>query len=430
VYSVCFSADGRTLASGSRDGTVRLWEVASGKELTRLTGHTGSVESVCFSADGRTLVSASMDKTIRLWDVSVHQSGRPTWSTAARDYAAFTAAFDVEKADLSLPPLTRTNLCTGVAGSLHVLPAGSHLPLLVSKGTREQIALALATHYLRCGNIDAALLLFPNAAPGADRDRLRVGLFSALLEAAGHLIDAGSLFLPEQRLQQAAALQAKHPLSTYLLARLEMARLSKMTSAERPRSATPKALDLLQQAVREGFTDWQRLEQDPVFRPLQSDRRFTAVVESLIPPEEWIRRARLIRLKSPQQAIALCERALAKNPNYPWAYSARASANARLGNTAAAVADYQRALLLRPADPSSYYNLACGYSLRAGAHPATPEGQAVRQADLDLALFYLEDAKRKGWTNWAHARKDEDLKPLFNHPRFLKLLPSPLPVSR
>ena len=52
VWSVAFSPDGKTLASGSFDGTVRLWEVPSGKLLHVLTGHTNSVHSVSFSPDG------------------------------------------------------------------------------------------------------------------------------------------------------------------------------------------------------------------------------------------------------------------------------------------------------------------------------------------------------------------------------------------
>ena len=73
AYSVVFSPDGSTLAVGGDDKKIRLWDVASGQTKTVLTGHSDTVRSVVFSPDGSTLASGSDDRTVRLWDVASGQ---------------------------------------------------------------------------------------------------------------------------------------------------------------------------------------------------------------------------------------------------------------------------------------------------------------------------------------------------------------------
>ena len=73
VTSVSFSPNGKTIVSGSWDNTIKLWDIATGEEITTLTGHRDFVCSVSFSPDGKTIASASGDETIKLWNISTGQ---------------------------------------------------------------------------------------------------------------------------------------------------------------------------------------------------------------------------------------------------------------------------------------------------------------------------------------------------------------------
>jgi WD40 repeat protein len=77
VHSVCFSPDGQRLASASgnpaepgQPGEVKVWNVATFQEILALKGHSALVTGVCFSPDGKRLATASLDKTVKVWDAA------------------------------------------------------------------------------------------------------------------------------------------------------------------------------------------------------------------------------------------------------------------------------------------------------------------------------------------------------------------------
>jgi WD40 repeat protein len=104
---VAFAPDGHTLATGSDDHTVRLWNVtdpAHPTSLGPLTGHPSVVKDVTFSPDGHTLVSGSTDGTVRLWNLDVNAAINRICAAVGKD---MTPAQRQQYA----PELTPTPLC-------------------------------------------------------------------------------------------------------------------------------------------------------------------------------------------------------------------------------------------------------------------------------------------------------------------------------
>jgi WD40 repeat protein len=89
IYTVAFSPDGQTLASGGAKQPIKLWRLSNGELRMILTGHSTDVYTVAFSPDGKNLASGSADGTIRIWDLS---TGEPTFTLGHSD-AVYSLAF-------------------------------------------------------------------------------------------------------------------------------------------------------------------------------------------------------------------------------------------------------------------------------------------------------------------------------------------------
>jgi len=93
VTTVAISPDGRYVAAGSLDRSVRVWDSQSGflvQRLEGLEGHKDSVYSVAFSPTGHELVSGSLDKTIKMWELKpqrgIMASGPPNPGKCLRTF--------------------------------------------------------------------------------------------------------------------------------------------------------------------------------------------------------------------------------------------------------------------------------------------------------------------------------------------------------
>ena len=105
VTAIAFSPDGATLASASYDNMVRLWAIKDGCETVRLTGHKGEVNAVAFGPNSKTLATASWDRTVRLWDVA---DGRETARLEGYSNHVKAVAFSPNGKTLALVPWSMT----------------------------------------------------------------------------------------------------------------------------------------------------------------------------------------------------------------------------------------------------------------------------------------------------------------------------------
>jgi WD40 repeat protein len=98
VEAVAWSPDGNTLATGSWDRTIRLWDPHTGHTTNKLTGHAGSVEAVAWSPDGRILATGGQDGIVRLWNPE-NGEAIATYESLGDSWASWDAAGDLVACD-------------------------------------------------------------------------------------------------------------------------------------------------------------------------------------------------------------------------------------------------------------------------------------------------------------------------------------------
>lgn len=161
-FEACaISPDGTTLVSAGRDGTVRIWNPATGEQIAVLYGHEGWVQDCTITPDGESIVSAGRDGTVRFWDVApqrvVDASDRaPNRSTEPHAFAGWRPNVDASP-ELWSPSISPGEVravapdgswvVTGAAGCLRVWDVGKQRSCGVLRAGVEPVTGAVLSHF-------------------------------------------------------------------------------------------------------------------------------------------------------------------------------------------------------------------------------------------------------------------------------------------
>ena len=170
VYAVAFSRDGSTLATGSLDKTVQLWDTTDPARPTPLgaplTGHTDYVNAVAFSPDGRTLATGSTDKTVRLWNVTDPARPIPLGPPlTGHTNAVLALAFRPDGRTLASGSYDETLRLWNVTDPAAPTPLGT--PLAGHTGPVHAVAFSADGHTLASGSYDHTARLWNVTDPAA-----------------------------------------------------------------------------------------------------------------------------------------------------------------------------------------------------------------------------------------------------------------------
>lgn len=159
IAGVAYSPDGKLIASAGWDKTIRLWDIATGKELRACTGHDAEIECLAFSPDGKLLASGAWDQTVRLWDVA---TGKEVRQVGEHPDGVLALAFAPDGKTLATGNQDRM----AKQGTLHIweVETGKHVRTIAGHALPvTALAFAADGQKLATGSIDKTVRLFESA---------------------------------------------------------------------------------------------------------------------------------------------------------------------------------------------------------------------------------------------------------------------------
>ena len=183
VNAVALSPDGTKLAGAGKDGLVKIWTAADGKELFSLAGHAGPVLGVAFAANGQLLVSSGADKTLRFWNPANGQAAGVIGATPARRRPSPSARPATSPSAAATTASSSSGRCRRDAGTALAAPHGDAVTAL---------ALSADGASILTGSADKTVRL--STAANGQQVRVFPGATAAVTSVSlgGNLVAAGT----------------------------------------------------------------------------------------------------------------------------------------------------------------------------------------------------------------------------------------------